>query len=165
METSGPSAPSHSERPVWLSGELLTLLNKLVFPTVCLAVLAGLVLAVVVSTNQIWVGGGFGLVVVVVLLVTGLMMWMSFYLERVGYTGGELIVANYWREARVPFEEIEAVEPIWWYRPRMVRIRFSKQTPFGTVVYYLPKWTFANSSATTPEQELRDLLMQAGVPT
>jgi hypothetical protein len=72
-------------------------------------------------------------------------------------------VANYWREARIAFEDVEAVEPVWWYRGRMVRIRFRRETPFGDTVYYLPKWGPIRCLFAAPDEELREIL--ASTPT
>jgi hypothetical protein len=84
-------------------------------------------------------------------------------LKKVGYSGRQLVVSNYWREVRIAFEDVDAVEPVWWYRGRMVRIRFRCETPFGDTVYYLPKWGPIRCLFDTPDQELRDIL--ASTPT
>lgn len=143
---------------MWLSGEILTVLNKLVFPIVWLAAVAGFPLWVLLETGRLSIAPSFRLFVAVVLIATGFLLWQAAHLQRVGYWGRELIVANYWREARIPFEQVAAVEPVWWYRRRMVRIRFSRQTPFGSTVYYLPKWGPIRCLFASPEEELRRLL-------
>lgn len=145
-------------RPVWLSGAVLTLLNKVVFPVLWLAFVAGVPIWVFVTYGRISIAGGFGFIVVFVLVSTVVMMWMTVHLQRVGYCGRELVIANYWREARVPFDQVAAVEPVWWYRSRLVRIRFNGTTPFGSWVYYLPKWGPLRGLFTKPEEELKQLL-------
>ena len=61
-------------------------------------------------------------------------------MQRVGYSGRDLIVSNYLRQERIPFDQVEAVEPVWWYYRRMVRIRLRSNSSFGKVLYYIPKW-------------------------
>ena len=68
------------------------------------------------------------------------------------------MVANYWREARIPFERIAAVESVRWYKGRLVRIRFNRKTPFGSIVYYMPKWGPARAMYSAPEEQLRSVI-------
>lgn len=144
--------------PVWLSGAVLTFLNKVVFPVLWLAFVASVPLWVFVTYGRISIKGGFRLIVLFVLVNTVIMLWMAVRLERVGYCGRELIVANYRREARVPFDQVAAVESVWWYRSRLVRIRFDRTTPFGSSVYYLPKWGPLRGLFSKPEEELSRLI-------
>lgn len=153
-----PKPTGTSQSTVWLSGEVITLLNKLVLPGVWLVFLVGIVLWTLLKLGRISIASDFRFFVAVVLLGTAFMLWMSARLERVGYVGRELIVSNYRREIRIPFDHIEAVEPVWWYRRRMVRIRFRYDTAFGQVVYYMPKWGFLRCFGRAPEKELRDLI-------
>jgi hypothetical protein len=147
-------------RTVWLSGEILTFLNKIVFPTLWLTVLAWVVVWVFVTFRRFSIHGGFGFIALFVVVSTVVMGWMTVHLQRVGYSGRELVVANYWREARIPFDRVSAVESVWWYRSRLVRIRFHGATPFGDCVYYLPKWGPFRAIFSRPEEELRRLLWQ-----
>lgn len=158
------SVHNRSESTVWLSGEVATLANKLIIPTVWVAILAGVLLSVFVNISQLAMTRQFSVFALLGITFTGFMIWMSTRIQRVGYADGELIIASYLRDVRVPFRQVEAIEPVWWLRTRMVRIRFSEPNRFGRVVYYMPKWTLG-VSVTTPEQELRDVLMQAGVLT
>jgi hypothetical protein len=147
-----------SSQPVWLSGAILTFLNKVVFPTLWLTVLAWVVIWAVVTDGKIAISRGFGFIVIFVLFSTVFLLWMTVHLQLVGYCGRELVIANYWREARIPFDQVAAVEPVWWYRGRLVRIRFHRPTPFGAFVYYLPKWGPLRAMFSKPEEELRRLL-------
>jgi len=154
-----PLKPAVAEQStVWLSGEVLTLLNKLVLPAVWLALLGGIIVWTLLKFGRISVASDFRFFVAVVLLATAFMLWMSARLQRVGYVGRDLIVSNYRREIRIPFDQIEAVEPVWWYRRRMVRVRFRSETAFGQVIYYLPKWSFLRCFGRAPEKELQDLI-------
>jgi hypothetical protein len=144
--------------PVWLSGAIVTLLNKLVFPAIWLGCLAGLILAVLLRNGHIAIASGFRFFALLVGVATVFMLWISVRLQRVGYAGTNLVVANYWREERIPFKQVEAVEPVWWYRNRMVRIHFSAETPFGSTVYYLPKWGGLRAMFSSPDEELRTIL-------
>ncbi|HYM11547.1 MAG TPA: hypothetical protein VEU62_12490 [Bryobacterales bacterium] len=154
-------SPGHT---IWLSGAVLTLLNKLVFPIVWVAAVGGALLWVFIQTGRISIQPGFRFICAFALLATAFAVWMTARLQRVGYCGRELIVANYWREARIPFEHVEAVEPVWWYRGRMVRIRFRERTPFGFTVYYLPKWGPLRCLFAAPDRELRDLIFSSSTP-
>ena len=78
--------------------------------------------------------------------------------QRVGHCGRDLVVDNYLRQARIPFDDVEAVEPVWWYRGRLVRIRFRHRTPFGSLIYYMPKWGPMRAMFDTPEKDLQRLI-------
>jgi hypothetical protein len=147
-----------ADSPVWLSGTVVTFLNKLLFPALWLGILAGLLLAALLRTGHISLAPGFRWFALLVVGATVLMLWVSARIQRVGYAGRDLVVANYWRETRVPFAQVEAVESVWWYRSRMVRVRFSPATPFGATVYYLPKWGGLRAMFSSPEEELRTIL-------
>jgi hypothetical protein len=147
-----------AERTVWLSGEFVTLFNKLLFPVVWVALISGVLLNVFVRTGHISIASNSGFLVGLFLLGTAFMVWFSLRLQRVGYAGRELVISSYWREVRISFDEVEAVEPVWWYRGRLVRILLRSESPFGQVVYYLPKWGFIRCLWASPDQELRELI-------
>ncbi|HXN45250.1 MAG TPA: hypothetical protein VN893_01330 [Bryobacteraceae bacterium] len=147
-----------AESPVWLSGTVVTFLNKLLFPVLWLGVLGGLVLAALIRNGHISIAPGFRWFAALVIGATVFILWISARIQRVGYAGTDLVVANYWRETRVPFAQVAAVESVWWYRRRMVRVRFSPSTPFGETVYYLPKWGGLRAMFSSPEEELRTIL-------
>jgi hypothetical protein len=153
-----PATAVSGERTVWLSGEFTTFLNKLVFPAVWLAVICGFLLSAMVRTGRISIASDFRFLIFALLIGTAFMLWFSARLQRVGYAGRELVISNYWREARIPFNQVEAVEPVWWYRRRLVRIRLRPDSPFGQVVYYLPKWGFIRCLWSSPDKELRELM-------
>ncbi len=157
MEERGLSAQEKS-RPVWLSGAVLTLLNKLVFPILWLGALTGVLAWAFLKNGRIFIASDFRLIAALVVIATAMMLWLTTRLQRVGYCDRNLVVANYWRRARIPFEQVEAVEPVWWYRGRLVRIRFRQRTPFGYSVYYLPKWGSIRCFFASPDKELRELL-------
>jgi hypothetical protein len=152
------SAAQAETRPVWLSGAILTLLNKLIFPVAWLACLVGIPLWVLATVGRISIAGGFEFIVWFALIATVPLTWVTVHLQLVGYRGQELVVASYWREARIPFEHVEAVEKVWWYRGRLVRIRFNRRTPFGSIVYYMPKWGSFRAMFSSPEEELRRIV-------
>lgn len=146
------------EGTVWLSGEILTFLNKLLFPIVWCAAIGGVLVSVFVKTGRIVIADDFRFIAFFVVAATVFLGWMTMRLQRVGYRGRKLVVANYWREAEIPFEDVEAVESVWWYRGRMVRIRFRQRTAFGYTVYYLPKWGAVRAMWASPEEELQRVL-------
>jgi hypothetical protein len=137
-QTNSAIAETHT---TWLSGAVLTFVNKLVLPVIWLVALAGVTIWVYLTMGRISIRSDFQFIV-----------WL------VGYNDRELVVANYWREARIPFESVEAVEPVWWYKGRLVRIVFNCRTPFGSVIYYMPKWGPFRAVFSAPEQELRKIL-------
>ena len=151
-------ASSVEAHTIWLSGPVLTFLNKLVLPVLWLAVLVGVPTWLYVTMGRISIRSDFQFIAWFFLIATLPLTWLTVHLQLVGYQGGELVVANYWREARIPFACVEAVEPVWWYRGRLVRIRFNRATPFGTLVYYAPKWGPLRTMLSSPEQELRRIL-------
>lgn len=149
-------SPASYETPtVWLSGVIQTFMSKLVMPVIGLAAVIGVPLWVYLTMGRISIRSDFQFIVWFALIATVLLAWLTAHLQLVGYRCRELVVANYWREARIPFEHIEAVEPVWWYKGRLVRIRFNRRTPFGSVVYYTPKWGPLRAMFSAPEEELR----------
>ncbi len=147
-----------AEPAVWLSGAVLTLLNKLILPALWLAVVVGLPASVLATAGRISVAPGFRFIVAFALGATVLLGWFTVHLQSVGYRGRELLVKNYWKQAAIPFEHVEAVEPVWWYRGRVVRVRFRQETPFGSVVYYMPKWGPMRAMFESPEKELQEVM-------
>jgi hypothetical protein len=147
-----------SAQPVtWLSGEVVTFFNK-IGPVIWLAATAGALSAVVLKTGRLFIAPAFRPLGVFFLLATVFIFWLSVRLHRVGHSGRDLIVSNYLRQVRIPFDQVEAVEPVWWYYRRMVRIRLRSSTSFGQVVYYIPKWAAFKCLWVAPDKELRELL-------
>ena len=141
----------------WLSGEIVTFFNK-AGAVLWLAAVAGASLGILLKTGHIFIAPAFRPLIAFVLLATAFIVWLSGRVQRVGYTGRDLIVSNYLRQERIPFDEVEAAEPVWWYFRRMVRIRLRSPTSFGQVVYYIPKWAAFKCLWVAPEKELQDLL-------
>ncbi len=151
-DTRAPAQPV-----TWLSGEIVTLINKF-GAVIWLAVIVGALSGVFFKTGHLFVTPAFGPIVGFVVLATVFMFWLSARIQRVGYSGSDLIVSNYSRQERIPFDQVEAVEPVWWNYRRMVRIRLRSRTSFGQVVYYIPKWAAFKCLWVAPEKELRELL-------
>ena len=134
-------------------------------PTLGVGALFGVPIWVYATMGRISIRSDFQFIVGFVLIATVPLAWLTVHLQLVGYRGRELVVANYWREARVPFEHVAAVESVWWYKGRMVRIRFNRRTPFGSVVYYMPKWGAFRALYSAPEEQLRSIVFtSAGWP-
>ena len=150
--THEPAAPV-----TWLSGEIVTFLNR-IGPIVWLALVAGGFSGIFLGTGRVFVAPGFRPFAAFAVLATALIFWLSLRIQRVGYCGCDLIVSDYLRQARIPFREVEAVEPVWWYYRRMVRIRLRTHSSFGQVVYYIPKWAAFRCLWVAPEKELQQLL-------
>jgi hypothetical protein len=148
-------APEH---PVtWLSGEIVTLLNK-IGAVIWLAGLTGVFSAVIFKTGRLSIVPAFRPLLAFILVGTVFIIWLSVRVQRVGYAGRDLIVSNYSRQERIPFSQVETVEPVWWYYRRMVRIRLRFDSSFGQVLYYIPKWAAIKCLWVEPEKELQDLL-------
>jgi hypothetical protein len=152
------SAPGAATRTTWLSGSILTFLSKAAMPVLWLAALIGVPVWAYITTGRISVEPGFQFIVWFALIATVPLTWITVHLQLVGYRGRELVVANYWREAGIPLEAVAAVEPVWWYKGRLVRIRFNCKTPFGSMVYYMPKWGPIRAVFSRPEEELRRII-------
>ena len=152
--TAGPA----SEPTIWLSGKLVTLFNKLLFPPLWMGGLIGILGWALLTTGGLHIAPGFRWLAALIVAVTLWMLWFVSRLQLVGYAGRELVVANYWRQARIPFTSVASVEPVWWYPRRLVRIRFNTPTPFGWTVYYLPKWGPFRLLMTAPDEELRRII-------
>jgi len=151
-------ASATETQTVWLSGVVTTFMSKVVMPTLWFGALIGVPIWVYATMGRISIRSDFQFIVWFALIATVLLTWLTVHLQLVGYRGRELVVANYWREARVPFEHVAAVEPVWWYKGRLVRIRFNRRTPFGSVVYYMPKWGALRALYSAPEERLRSII-------
>jgi hypothetical protein len=145
-------------RVTWVSGAILTLLNKLIFPVLWFGVITGLLVWVYLTSARISIASDFRFIAAFVVAASVLLVWLTIRLQRVGYRGSKLIIANYWREAEIPFEDVEAVDPVWWYKGRLVRLRFRTRTPFGYTVYYLAKWGPLRGMFSSPDEELRQVI-------
>lgn len=150
-------AGERAQPVTWLSGEIVTFFNK-IGPIIWLATVVGGFSGIFLSSGRVFVAPAFRVVVTFVVLATALIFWLSLRIQRVGYAGRDLIVSNYLRRERIPFKQVEAVEPVWWYYRRMVRIRLRSHTSFGEVVYYIPKWAAFRCLWVAPEKELQELL-------
>ena len=146
------------DEPIWLSGAIVTFFSKLVMPVLWFAILLGVPIWVYVTMGRISVKPDFQFVVWFALIATVPLTWVTIHTQLVGYQGTDLVVANYWRQARIPFKQVKAVEPVWWYKGRLLRIRFRGPTPFGSLVYYMPKWGAINAMFSSPEEELRRII-------
>ena len=161
----GDMASATDANTVWLSGVITTFMSKVVMPTLSLGVLIGVPAWVYVTMGRLSIRSDFQFIVWFALLATAPLAWLTVHLQLIGYRGRELVVANYWREAGVPFEHIAAVEPVWWYKGRLVRTRFNRRTPFGSVVYYMPKWGAFRVLYSAPEEQLRNIVFtRTGLP-
>jgi hypothetical protein len=137
----------------WLSGEIVTFLNK-IGPIIWLAFTIAWFGSLLFRTGRISIPPAFHFFVVFFLLATVFLVWLSSRLQRVGYAGHDLIIADYSHQERIPFDQVEAVEPVWWNYRRMVRIRLRS----GQVVYYIPKWAAIRCLWLAPEKELQAIL-------
>jgi hypothetical protein len=150
-------AQAPAQPVTWLSGDIVTFFNK-VGPILWIAAVIGALSGILLKTGRFFVGPDYRLLMAFVFLSTIFMFWLSARIQRVGYAGRDLIISNYLRQERIPFEQVEAAEPVWWNYRRMVRVRFRTHTSFGYVVYYIPKWAAIKCFWVAPEKELQELL-------
>jgi hypothetical protein len=143
---------------VWLSGRIQTFLNKVVFPIILLVVAAGLPLWVIATTGRLSIAREFYFVVAFALVASVLSVRLAGRIYTVGYAGRDLVLSDNGRETRIPFEQIESINRVWWYRGEMIRIVFRSGTPFGGSVYYLPKWGPLRWFSASPVRELRNII-------
>ncbi len=68
----------------------------------------------------------------------GYLVWACGGIVRVRLAGPELLLSNYFREIRVPAEQIEHVTRWWWARPGLVTVTFRERTPFGRRISFVP---------------------------
>ena len=147
-----------SAQPVtWLSGEIVTVINK-IGPILWIAAVIGAFSGILLKSGRFFVSPDYRFLMAFIFLATVFMFWLSARIQRVGYAGRDLIVSNYLRQERIPFDQVEAAEPVWWNYRRMVRVRFRTHTSFGYVVYYIPKWAAFKCLWVAPEKELQELL-------
>ena len=155
------AAPYDAHAPAqpvtWLSGGIVTFVNK-IGPVFWLAAVVGALSGILLKTGRFFIAPGFRPVIAFVFVATVFIFWLSARIQRVGYAGRDLIVSNYLRQERIPFDNVEVAEPVWWYYRRMVRVRMRTHTSFGYVVYYIPKWAAIKCFWVAPEKELQELL-------
>jgi len=150
-------AQAPAQPVTWLSGGIVTVINK-VGPILWIAAVIGALSGILLKTGHLFIASGYSLLMAFIFLATAFMFWLSARIQRVGYAGRDLIVSNYLRTERIPFDQVEAAERVWWNYRRMVRVRFRTNTSFGYVVYYIPKWAAFKCLWVAPEKELQELL-------
>jgi len=101
--------------------------------------------------------GVFGIALLALTVFIG---WVSTRTKRVGVLDGQLVLSNYRRTIYVPFRQVEAVELVWWYWRRLVRVRLRGTTDFGTIVYYNPKWAGFVWPFVDPAEKLREMISE-----
>jgi hypothetical protein len=150
-------AQAPAQPVIWLSGEIVTLFNK-IGPILWIAGVIGALSGILLKTGHLFIAPDYRFLMAFIFLATVFMFWLGARIQRVGYAGRDLIVSNFLRQGRIPFDQVEAAEPVWWNYRRMVRVRFRTHTSFGYVVYYIPKWAAFKCLWVAPEKELQELL-------
>jgi hypothetical protein len=85
-------------------------------PVLWWAALTGVPICVYISMGRISVRSDAQFIVWFALIATVPLTWFTVHLKLVGYQGRELVIANYWRGVRIPFEHVDAVQSAWWRR-------------------------------------------------
>jgi len=153
----GDRTPAQSQPVTWLSGEIVTCFNK-VGPILWIAAVIGAFSGILLKTGHFLVSPDYRFLIAFMFVATVFMFWLSARIQRVGFAGRDLVISNYLRQERIPFDQVEAADPVWWNYRRMVRVRFRTHTSFGYTVYYIPKWAAFKCLWVAPEKELRELL-------
>ncbi len=148
------------DRIRWLSGAIVTPLNMFVFPYLWYSALLAAVVYFILKTGHLPDVRRLGFYGVWLLGVTVFIVWLSSRIKRVGAAGGHLVVSSYFREQRIPFKQVAAVETVWWCWRRLVRIRFGPPSEFGETIYYIPKWAALVALYSNPANQLRLLLSE-----
>ena len=138
----------------------MTPLNMYVFPYLWYAFLLALVVLITVKSGHVPDVRKVGFYAVWLLAFTVFVAWLSNRTKRVGVAGGQLVVSNYFREQRIPFAQVAAVESVWWYWRRLVRIRFGPPSEFGETIYYIPKWAAMVALYSNPANQLRLIMSE-----
>jgi len=82
--------------------------------------------------------GSAGVAAFVWLFLGIFILWTSSVLKKVTIDGRDLIVSNYFREARIPLNSIIRVHQDKWTRTQPVKIFFNLRTPFGRSISFIP---------------------------
>jgi hypothetical protein len=143
----------------------VTPLNMFVFPMLWYGLLLAAVAYYTVKSGHLPDLGKLGFYGLWLLGVTVFVAWVSSRTRRVGIERGRLVVSTYLRETRIPFGQIEAVESVWWYWRRLVRVRFTGPSGFSEAIYYIPAWASLRFWYRDPVQELRRLITQDRLAT
>ncbi len=69
-------------------------------------------------------------------------LWANAGLKRVRTDERQLLLSNYFREIRIPFNAVVDVRQNRWLNSRPITIHFRDETEFGDRVTFIPKWRF-----------------------
>jgi len=163
--TNEGNASSRDGSTRWLSGAIVTPLNMYIFPFLWYALLLAALVYYTLHSGHFPDIRKLGLFGIWILAVTAFVAWVSSRTRRVGIEGGRLVVSTYFREVRVPFNHIGAVELVWWYWRRLVRVEFTGPNGFSETVYYIPPWAGIRALYSDPARELRSLISQYRLTT
>ena len=140
----------------WLSGEITTPLNMYLLPWIWYGTLAAGALYFTMHFGRFPDLRRLGTFGIVLAALTVFVAWVSSQTKRVGVCDGQLVVSNYRKTILVPYRQVAAVENVWWYWRRTVRIRFRAPTEFGDLVYYIPAYAGLMMYFADPTEELRE---------
>ncbi len=70
---------------------------------------------------------------------TSFILWGCARLKRVRVDESGLLVSNYLKETRIPFDDIREVSENRWINIHPVTIHFRRSTPFGERVVFMPR--------------------------
>lgn len=147
------STPAHIQ---WLSGEIVTPLNMYVLPWLWYGALAAGLIYLTVRFGHFPDLRKLGVFGLLLLGVTIFIAWVSGRTKRVGVCDGQLVVSNYRKTLLIPYAQVAAVENVWWYWRRLVRIRFRGPTEFGSLIYYIPRFAGVMFYFADPTADLRE---------
>ena len=84
-------------------------------------------------------------------------LWACGRLKRVRVDDSGLLVSNYLKEVRIPFDDIRAVTENRWLNIHPVTIIFRRCTPFGDHIVFMPRLRFFSWRSHPVVNELRKL--------
>jgi hypothetical protein len=93
-------------------------------------------------------------------LVGGCLYWYYARLKKVAIDADGLVISNYLRQVRVPWQNILEVSGSRWVNTRQIKVTFDRDIGFGTSSIFMPKVRFLWPGQEHPiAQELRDLIL------
>lgn len=100
----GDRTPAQSQPVTWLSGEIVTCFNK-VGPILWIAAVIGAFSGILLKTGHFLVSPDYRFLIAFMFVATVFMFWLSARIQRVGFAGRDLVISNYLRQERIPFDQ------------------------------------------------------------
>jgi len=153
-ETGNPAA----EPTIWLSGEIVTPAQQSGLSAALDRRPVGLLGWVFLNTGRIAIASGFRLLAAFVVAATVFLLWFTARLQRVGYSGRELVRRQLLARGAYPVRTggVGRARMVGTGAPGARPVRHPHAVRPG--VYYLPKWGPLRLLLTPPDEELRGII-------